>query len=70
MARQSNYFTQHILDALKSVGYSDNAAKMIAYGQVEMKILPKAIQMSQKPWYISVTLWQDLYKKSTSQSAQ
>jgi len=71
MSRKPNCFTQHILGALKSVGYSDNAAKMIAYGQTEMKILPKAIEMSKNPWYISPILWEDLYKKSnSSQSSQ
>jgi len=76
MAKKQNIFTQHLFAALQSVGYSKNSAKMIVYGQSEMKILPNAIKMSKAPWYISPTIWGELPKErfkkqiTTSQSSQ
>ena len=67
MSKKANPITSHIIQALISTGYSQSAARSIAYGAKEMRMLSKAKQMQHSPWYISIDLWQDLYKQKQSE---
>jgi len=64
VAKKANPFTENIIKALMSTGYSFNTAKMIAYGQQKMDVLSRAIKMSHAPYYISIDIWDQLYKKN------
>ena len=60
--RTTSAQNQRLIEALNDQGISLKYARSIIYGHKKLNDLEKAKKMSKAPHYISIDVWEDLYK--------
>ena len=53
---------KYIIAVLLADGMAEQTAKNIASGTQPMDKLSRAKRLSKKPYYLSIEIWQDIYK--------
>ncbi|GEM_PF-6536650 len=53
---------KRVINALIDTGLSLSASRSIAYGHKKMNDLERALQLEKYPHYLSMRVWDDLYK--------
>jgi hypothetical protein len=62
MVLEGKDLKEYIIRILKEDGMALQTAKNIASGSQPMDKLSRAIRLSKKPYFVSIYIWEDIYK--------